>query len=404
MKLNSFIKYLTATTFSVTLVACGGDDDSNETIQPTLELGQNKTFVPQKSVGLTPYHIDFSATPVTYTWTQESGTPVELSGENSVALKFMSPEPSDTPLVFKLVVVDAEGNSAEDTISINVNHEYVGNYQPVQRVTYSDAGVAEFCEAMNYDGFFTFVNTDTTPGSDGVCFTDDDVLPDSETSTELDMERSAGQIKTTISQLDGENAPVTCETFFNILTSLTWESYSLDTEECKDDLSYTNTSSYSTINQIEDGFITRADEITSVATLDAEDKIVITDTIDGYVAYTYATDGQIDETNSFSSFGADEAWFTADDPLVEKTVYNYDTEGYLDHVVVYSAADGEMYTSSAIVMVTKYEHVDGLLTEFTDYSSAGDDGDWFTYDDNTVQQWAKLKRSDIYPLTAKVLE
>ncbi|MFL6369431.1 MAG: PKD domain-containing protein, partial [Nitrososphaeraceae archaeon] len=62
--------------------------------------------------------------PITFAWTQMSGSPVQLSSANQAKTNFTAPSnlQADTTISFKLTVTDSSGLSNFDTVSILVRH------------------------------------------------------------------------------------------------------------------------------------------------------------------------------------------------------------------------------------------------------------------------------------------
>lgn len=77
---------------------------------------------------------------LSYIWTQVSGTPVTLTGGNSVSPTFLAPVVNgNEDLVFSLVVDDGQAQSAADTVVISVRA--VGSVTIIQRVIGGDSTV-----------------------------------------------------------------------------------------------------------------------------------------------------------------------------------------------------------------------------------------------------------------------
>jgi hypothetical protein len=83
---------------------------------PVANAGADQTVEEQTQVTLNGSGTDGDNDPLTFTWTQDSGTPVVLTGSNTATPTFTAPEVSqgqnDIPLVFKLVVNDGFSDSA----------------------------------------------------------------------------------------------------------------------------------------------------------------------------------------------------------------------------------------------------------------------------------------------------
>ena len=102
----------------------GGDDDEGEPSNsaPDARAGSDQTVVEGTAVTLDgSASTDSDGTIVSYTWSQVSGTPADISGANSVRATFQAPEVAiDTALVFQLQVEDNDGATATDRVSVTV--------------------------------------------------------------------------------------------------------------------------------------------------------------------------------------------------------------------------------------------------------------------------------------------
>lgn len=94
----------------------------NIVIPPVAKGGPDKTVTSGDSVVLHGGNSsDSDGTITSFTWTQISGVPVSLSGSSTVQATFTAPQvTSDTPLVFRLTVVDNDGASATDDVTVIV--------------------------------------------------------------------------------------------------------------------------------------------------------------------------------------------------------------------------------------------------------------------------------------------
>lgn len=89
-----------------------------------------------------------------FTWTQVSGTPVILTGGNSVAPTFVAPIVNgNEDLVFSLIVDDGQAQSAADTVVISVRA--VGSITIIQRVVGGDAAVTFTSDVAALNGSLT---------------------------------------------------------------------------------------------------------------------------------------------------------------------------------------------------------------------------------------------------------
>jgi hypothetical protein len=93
---------------------------------PTAVAGVDQTVDENKNVNLTgASSSDPDNDPLTYKWTQKSGTTVVLKGENTATPSFTAPEvaPAGETLIFELTVDDGkDGGIAKDTVKINVSN------------------------------------------------------------------------------------------------------------------------------------------------------------------------------------------------------------------------------------------------------------------------------------------
>ncbi len=87
---------------------------------PVANAGRDRDVNAREAVTLQGFGSDPDGDAVTYAWTQESGTPVTLTGADSATPSFDAPDVRNTTnLVFKLTIT-ANGLTAEDTVTISV--------------------------------------------------------------------------------------------------------------------------------------------------------------------------------------------------------------------------------------------------------------------------------------------
>ncbi|SMN10938.1 Chitinase [uncultured Candidatus Thioglobus sp.] len=90
---------------------------------PTADAGANQTVAETTMVTLDgSASSDPESAPLTYSWTQDAGITVVLTGSNTVAPTFTAPDQllNNELLTFQLVVSDGNSNSALDTVTIIV--------------------------------------------------------------------------------------------------------------------------------------------------------------------------------------------------------------------------------------------------------------------------------------------
>ena len=110
--------------FVLMVAGCGGGDGEDEPSNsaPDARAGVDQTVVERTVVTLDgSASTDSDGTIVSYTWSQVSGTPVNISGANSVRATFQAPNvPANTTLVFQLQVEDDDDATATDRVSVSV--------------------------------------------------------------------------------------------------------------------------------------------------------------------------------------------------------------------------------------------------------------------------------------------
>jgi hypothetical protein len=114
-------------------------DDTVVTVRanrsPTANAGPDQTVSTGQKVTLAGSGSDPDGDPLTFLWTEVSGTGVTLSGANSATATFTAPSTSGT-LVFRLTVSDGRGGTASDDVSITVgtNQDPTADAGPDQTV------------------------------------------------------------------------------------------------------------------------------------------------------------------------------------------------------------------------------------------------------------------------------
>ncbi len=88
---------------------------------PTANAGADRTVLSSSSVSLTGTGTDPDNDPLTFAWSQISGTTVTLSGANTATVTFTAPVVSrDAYLTFRLRVTDSKGAQAVDDVQVRV--------------------------------------------------------------------------------------------------------------------------------------------------------------------------------------------------------------------------------------------------------------------------------------------
>ncbi len=137
---------------------------------PTADAGENQTVVEQSEVALSGTGSDTDGTIESYSWIQIAGTNVTLSANNTQNVIFNAPDITvDETLTFQLTVTDNMGDSASDSIDINV--VLTSNEAPVVSAG-EDQSVNSATEvtlagtASDSDGTIASTNWTQTSGTD----------------------------------------------------------------------------------------------------------------------------------------------------------------------------------------------------------------------------------------------
>lgn len=130
--------------FFVTLLlisACGGGDSSKlpeepVNLAPVVNAGENQTVDEQSQVTFNATATDNDGSIFSYQWTQVSGMSVDLENATNLSASFTAPivlsNQGSQQLKFSLAVIDNEGKTAVDQVTVNVN--------PVNGAPIADAG------------------------------------------------------------------------------------------------------------------------------------------------------------------------------------------------------------------------------------------------------------------------
>ncbi|MGD8925693.1 MAG: hypothetical protein PVG20_02515 [Thioalkalispiraceae bacterium] len=133
------IRNLFLTTLIMTLVACGGGGSGSGgnppaggtgNTLPTVNAGTDQLVTEGDSVQLSGTGTDAEGT-VTFSWHQDSGSPVSLSDPAVSDPTFVAPQVmSQQSLQFTLTVTDSDGATSTDTVTITVADSQVTNNPP----------------------------------------------------------------------------------------------------------------------------------------------------------------------------------------------------------------------------------------------------------------------------------
>ena len=124
------------TTITITLTATNDDGSGDASMRltirdaatvennhpPTVNAGLDQTVNERTTVTLSGSANDpDTGDRLTYKWSQDSGTSVSLTGDDTASPRFAAPGvTSEEELVFRLTVTDAAGKFAEDTVTVKV--------------------------------------------------------------------------------------------------------------------------------------------------------------------------------------------------------------------------------------------------------------------------------------------
>lgn len=127
------LKYTSLLSLILVLTACGGGGGSSETtpikenILPTVNAGSDQSVDEQTTVNLSMLASDTDGSIASYKWSQITGLSVTLTGDNSANTSFTAPsfvnpsEVTSTTLTFEALVIDNDGGTSSNSITITVN-------------------------------------------------------------------------------------------------------------------------------------------------------------------------------------------------------------------------------------------------------------------------------------------
>ena len=117
------------TAFTFTLVVTAGqhtvEDSLTVTVKnnrpPTVDAGSDRIVNERTAVTLSGSASDPDGDTMTYAWTHDSGTSVDLTGSDTTRPQFTAPGvTSDEDIVFTFMVTDTASESADDTVTVTV--------------------------------------------------------------------------------------------------------------------------------------------------------------------------------------------------------------------------------------------------------------------------------------------
>ena len=133
------------TEFTFTLAVTAGqhtvEDSLTITVKnnrpPTADAGSDRIVNERTAVTLSGSARDLDGDKMTYAWTQDSGTSVDLTGSNTTRLQFTAPGiTTEEGIIFRFTATDTAGESANDTVTIRVRDVPI----TVSSATYSRSG------------------------------------------------------------------------------------------------------------------------------------------------------------------------------------------------------------------------------------------------------------------------
>lgn len=116
---------LLASTFAISLIACGGgggDDPQPPNSPPTVNAGEDQTLKSRVEATLSGQASDSDGSISTIAWTQIDGTNVVITNANMLTATFTTPDISQIEtLNFRLTVTDDDGAASNDSVQITVS-------------------------------------------------------------------------------------------------------------------------------------------------------------------------------------------------------------------------------------------------------------------------------------------
>ncbi|WP_199609781.1 leucine-rich repeat domain-containing protein [Flocculibacter collagenilyticus] len=163
MKYHQFKLATLTVLLSSFLTACGGGSDNKEAPAakknnqlPTINAIEDVSIKEREPVAINASASDIDGSIVTYSWSQVSGTVVELEEESTSKLAFFAPSIAvDEVLTFSLTVTDNNGGKATQSVTINVEA-----YADIDETITSDAGLLACAQKQNADIGITTLSCD----------------------------------------------------------------------------------------------------------------------------------------------------------------------------------------------------------------------------------------------------
>jgi len=160
------------------LSACGGGSGEVEKVQlasnkaPSVNAGQDQSAMANEIIGISASASDSDGTIESYSWTQISGTSVNLISPDNANASFTAPQTNgqtEIQLTFQITAIDDKGASATDSVTITVSQP-VSNEAPVvdagDDITTNEQSLVELnAQASDSDGTvesYTWVQTSGT--------------------------------------------------------------------------------------------------------------------------------------------------------------------------------------------------------------------------------------------------
>ena len=356
------------------LVACGGGGGGGSSTTsntptnqaPSVTLADDFSEIVAEQVVITAAASDSDGDITRYSWEQQSGPEVNLVNADTASVSFIAPAPNGEDIVLSISVTDNDGDSASDSIAVDILPIFTDNYQLSSQTAIASHPSNRFafpigiCESKSYDedGAVTeHVVIDGT-GADGSCFTDDDIQdPESYTSTvqaNNDEVRLRQYTTTNACAIDTLN-PVNYSYIINseIYNSCDLSSTPDTTLDFPIEFTSEGATTASNVTLLLNDVLSWKLELTyedDIRTF--VQKTWLGTTLEPYLYHTYELDAGNNVTKEFEyTPGPDGLANTADDTLSAYTIY---------------------------------ELTDGIRTSSITYGEPGPDGDWETVDDNLI--------------------